>query len=51
LIISIFAGKVKGFDKEKALLLERWQPEIEHDRYYSPHLTRGAEDFTIRLRY
>jgi glycosyltransferase involved in cell wall biosynthesis len=45
------AEKVKRFDKEKALLLERWQPDIEHDPYYSPHLTRDAEDFTIRLRY
>jgi len=45
------AEKVKRFDKEKALLLERWPSEIEHDPYYSPHLTRDAEDFTIRLRY
>lgn len=45
------AEKVKRFDKEKALLLERWQPEIDHDPYYSPHLTRDAEDFTLRLRY
>lgn len=43
--------KVKRFDKEKALLLERWSSEIENDPYYSPHLTRDAEDFTIRLRY
>ena len=45
------AEKVKRFDKEKALLLERWPSEVEHDPYYSPHLTRDAEDFTIRLRY
>ncbi|GAW95743.1 MULTISPECIES: glycosyltransferase family 2 protein [Colwellia] len=45
------ADKVQRFDKEKALLLDRWQAEIEHDPYYSPHLTRDAEDFTIRLRY
>jgi glycosyltransferase involved in cell wall biosynthesis len=45
------AEKVKRFDKEKALLLDRWSSEIENDPYYSPHLTRDAEDFTIRLRY
>jgi len=45
------AEKVKRFDKEKALLLGRWKSEIENDPYYSPHLTRDAEDFSIRLRY
>ncbi|WP_022942139.1 glycosyltransferase family 2 protein [Psychromonas hadalis] len=45
------AEKVQRFDKEKGFLLERWHAEIEHDPYYSPHLTRDAEDFTIRLRY
>lgn len=43
--------KVKRFDKEKALLLERWGSEIESDPYYSPHLTRDAENFTIRNHY
>ncbi|WP_166372398.1 glycosyltransferase family 2 protein [Psychromonas sp. SA13A] len=43
--------RIKRFDKEKALLLERWKPEIENDPYYSPHLTRDAEDFSIRSRY
>ena len=42
------AEKIKRFDKEKVQLLARWQAEIEHDPYYSPHLTRSAEDFSIR---
>jgi len=40
--------KAARFDLEKARLLKKWKPEIENDLYYSPHLTRSAEDFLIR---
>tara|TARA_R110001583_G_scaffold17482_2_gene70657 strand:+ start:24138 stop:25943 length:1806 start_codon:yes stop_codon:yes gene_type:complete len=40
--------KTKRFDEEKALLIKRWKNEVEMDPYYSPHLTRSAENFTIR---
>lgn len=42
------AEKIKRFEKEKALLLKRWSDEIEIDPYYSSHLTRSAENFSIR---
>ncbi|GAL24217.1 hypothetical protein JCM19239_3920 [Vibrio variabilis] len=41
----------KRFDKEKQLLKERWASELQNDPYYSPHLTRDAENFSIRLNY
>ncbi len=39
--------KVIRFDKEKALLLERWKDIIENDPYYNPNLTRSNEMFSI----
>ena len=40
-------SKQKRFDKEKALLLERWLDVIKHDPFYNPNLTRAREDFSI----
>jgi hypothetical protein len=28
---------------------ERWRTTIEHDPYYSPHLTRADESFSIGI--
>lgn len=41
-------SKQKRFDKEKALLLERWSIIIENDPAYNPNLTRSREDFSLR---
>jgi GT2 family glycosyltransferase len=43
--------KALRFEQEKALLFERWGERIKYDPYYSPNLTREAENFSIRLRY
>lgn len=43
--------KISRFESEKRRLKERWGEIIENDPFYSPHLTRGREDFTIRLEY
>jgi GT2 family glycosyltransferase len=34
---------------EQRTMLERWQATIEDDPYYSPHLTRADESFSIRI--
>ncbi len=39
------------FDKEKSLLSSRHKDFIDNDPYYSPHLTRANENFTIRVKY
>lgn len=43
--------KAARFEKEKKLLNELWGEELINDPYYSPHLTRDAENFSIRNRY
>lgn len=45
------AVKRARFEKEKEQLKTRWGKVIEQDPYYSPHLTRGRENFTLRLEY
>jgi GT2 family glycosyltransferase len=45
------AEKRKRFEGEKLLLKERWSDVIENDPFYSPHLTRDKEDFTLRDHY
>lgn len=40
-------SKQKRFDKEKALLLERWSDVIKHDPFYNQNLTRAREDFSL----
>lgn len=41
------APKQKRFDKEKALLLERWSNVIRHDPYYNSNLTKSSEKFCL----
>ncbi|MBD1938823.1 glycosyltransferase family 2 protein [Microcoleus sp. FACHB-68] len=35
--------------REAAILKSRWQYMIDHDPCYSPHLTRGREDYSINI--
>ena len=35
--------------REAAILESRWQYMIDHDPCYSPHLTRGREDYSINI--
>lgn len=37
----------KRFEKEKALLLEKWSEVIANDPAYNPNLTRSREDFSV----
>lgn len=39
--------KKKRFDREKALLVQRWQDFIDHDPAYNPNLTKSREDFSL----
>ncbi|MGC6768402.1 glycosyltransferase family 2 protein [Enterococcus sp. LJL51] len=41
--------KLQRFEGEKKLLQKKWQTYIDHDPFYSPHLTRGTGNFTIRI--
>lgn len=49
--LDISIEKQLRFEREKALLLSRWPEVIDSDPFYSPHLTRSAENFTIRKDY
>lgn len=40
---------LRAHPAEIAAFHERWRSAIERDPFYSPHLTRDAEDFSIRL--
>lgn len=40
--------KAARFEREKALLLERWYEIIQSDPYYNPNLTKSREDFSIK---
>ncbi|MFA0426726.1 glycosyltransferase family 2 protein [Vibrio sp. 10N.222.51.C5] len=42
------AIKAKRFEQEKKRLLNKWFNELQDDPYYHPHLTRSAEDFSLR---
>jgi GT2 family glycosyltransferase len=42
------AIKAKRFELEKKRLLNKWFNELQDDPYYHPHLTRTAEDFSLR---
>lgn len=41
----------KRFEREKALLVEKWSEVIKHDPAYNPNLTRSREDFSIGSAY
>lgn len=41
--------KIVRFNAEKERLQARWQKYIDHDPFYSPNLTRGTGNFTIRV--
>ena len=43
-------AKAKRFADEHAIMQRRWGAELLDDPYYSPHLTRDADDFSLRLR-
>lgn len=40
--------KAQRFEEEKKRLKERWFTIIEDDPFYSPHLTRDREDFSLK---
>jgi GT2 family glycosyltransferase len=42
--------KKKRYEMEKRYMRRRWKNFIEHDPYYSPHLTRISEDVIIGER-
>lgn len=41
--------KMTRFDGEKKLLQKKWRKYIDNDPFYSPNLTRGTGNFTIRI--
>ncbi|OEG11399.1 glycosyl transferase family 2 [Enterococcus ureasiticus] len=41
--------KITRFDGEKKLLQKKWRKYIDNDPFYSPNLTRGTGNFTIRI--
>lgn len=41
--------KLIRFEGEKKLLQKKWRKYIDADLFYSPHLTRGTGNFTIRI--
>jgi GT2 family glycosyltransferase len=47
---DLTAAKAKRFADEHAIMQRRWGAALLDDPYYSPHLTRDAEDFSLRLR-
>jgi GT2 family glycosyltransferase len=42
------AKKAQRFEEEKNRLKKRWLEVINNDPYYSPHLTRDRENFSLR---
>jgi len=40
-------GQQSRYSREAKILMERWGDLIENDPYYSPHLTRNGEDFSL----
>ena len=38
--------KIKRFHQEMKYMHQNWANAIDHDPYYSPHLSRDIEDFT-----
>ena len=42
--------KARRFADEYATMQRRWGADLLNDLYYSPHLTYGREDFSLRLR-
>jgi O-antigen biosynthesis protein len=47
---DLTAAKARRFADEHAIMRRRWGAALLDDPYYSPHLTRDAEDFSLRLR-
>ena len=47
---DLTAAKARRFADEHAIMQRRWGATLLDDPYYSPHLTRDAEDFSLRLR-
>jgi GT2 family glycosyltransferase len=47
---DLTAAKARRFADEHAIMQRRWGAALLDDPYYSPHLTRDAEDFSLRLR-
>jgi len=47
---DLTAAKAKRFGDEHAIMQRRWGAALLDDPYYSPHLTRDVEDFSLRLR-
>ena len=41
------AEKIKRFDNEKQLLVNRWKEQLVNDPFYNPNLTRSREDFSL----
>ena len=47
---DLTAAKARRFADEHAIMQRRWGAALLDDPYYSPHLTRDREDFSLRLR-
>jgi GT2 family glycosyltransferase len=43
-------AKARRFAEEHAIMQRRWGAALLDDPYYSPHLTRDRQDFSLRLR-
>jgi GT2 family glycosyltransferase len=43
-------AKSRRFADELAIMQQRWGRDLLADPYYSPHLTRDREDYSLRLR-
>lgn len=41
--------KLKRFNEEKNFLIQKWRAYINNDPFYSPHLTRCYENFSIKI--
>jgi GT2 family glycosyltransferase len=42
--------KAARFRSEREVMLRRWGPLLKRDPYYSPHLSRAREDYSLGLR-
>jgi len=47
---DLMPAKARRFAAEHATVQRRWGRALLDDPYYSPHLTREREDFSLRLR-
>lgn len=48
---DMHGDKAKRFEKEAAYMADKWRIGSDCDPYYSPHLSRRREDFSIEIGY